>query len=251
MPRTPRPPVTVAGRDFPTNRGGLCKKGWTSAELLRAPDRLDAPLVRGADGALHEASWDDALDLVADVAARHPRDARRRRGRRLRRRRPHEREGVPARQVRPARARHEPHRLQRPVLHVVGGGRRQPRVRRRPRAAVPARATSTRHPPSSCSARTSPRRCRRSSGTSPAPRPPAGSSSSTRGARRPPGSPTTGAASTCSPRPGTDLALLLGLIHVVIAERLVDARLPRRAHRRVRRACAAASRRGGPSACSR
>lgn len=58
-------PVTVAGRDFPTNRGGLCKKGWTSAELLRAPSRLGAPLVRGADGVLHEASWEDALDLVA------------------------------------------------------------------------------------------------------------------------------------------------------------------------------------------
>ena len=49
------PPVTVSGRDFPTNRGGLCKKGWTSAELLRAPSRLGAPLVRGADGAFHEA----------------------------------------------------------------------------------------------------------------------------------------------------------------------------------------------------
>ncbi|WP_448810304.1 molybdopterin oxidoreductase family protein [Agromyces bauzanensis] len=58
-------PVTVTGREFPTNRGGLCKKGWTSAELLRAPSRLGAPLVRGADGALHEASWDEALDLVA------------------------------------------------------------------------------------------------------------------------------------------------------------------------------------------
>ena len=44
------PPVEVAGRDFPTNRGGLCKKGWTSAELLRSPQRLLAPLVRGADG---------------------------------------------------------------------------------------------------------------------------------------------------------------------------------------------------------
>ncbi|QEO15738.1 molybdopterin oxidoreductase family protein [Agromyces intestinalis] len=58
-------PVTVAGRDFPTNRGGLCRKGWTSAELLRSPGRLTAPLVRGDDGELHEASWDDALDLVA------------------------------------------------------------------------------------------------------------------------------------------------------------------------------------------
>lgn len=58
-------PVAVAGRDFPTNRGGLCKKGWTSADLLRAPDRLGAPLVRGVDGALHETGWDEALDLVA------------------------------------------------------------------------------------------------------------------------------------------------------------------------------------------
>ena len=58
-------PVTITGRDFPTNRGGLCKKGWTSAELLRAPARLGVPLLRGADGALHEATWDEALDLVA------------------------------------------------------------------------------------------------------------------------------------------------------------------------------------------
>ena len=76
---TDAPPVTVAGREFPTNRGGLCKKGWTSAELLRAPSRLGAPLVRGADGALHEASWDEALDLVAgrlrDIRARHGADA--------------------------------------------------------------------------------------------------------------------------------------------------------------------------------
>ncbi|QTE31508.1 molybdopterin oxidoreductase family protein [Pengzhenrongella sicca] len=58
-------PVAVAGRDFPTNRGGLCQKGWTSAEVLRAPGRLTQPLLRGADGALHPATWDDALDRVA------------------------------------------------------------------------------------------------------------------------------------------------------------------------------------------
>lgn len=72
-------PVTVTGRDFPTNRGGLCKKGWTSTELLRAPSRLGAPLVRGADGAFREASWDEALDLVAtrlsDIRSRHGADA--------------------------------------------------------------------------------------------------------------------------------------------------------------------------------
>ena len=45
--------IEVEGRDFPTNRGGMCRKGWTSAEVLRAPDRLTTPLVRGSDGELH------------------------------------------------------------------------------------------------------------------------------------------------------------------------------------------------------
>ncbi|MCS3444214.1 molybdopterin oxidoreductase family protein [Microbacterium phyllosphaerae] len=61
----PMLPVTVAGRDFPTNRGGLCKKGWTSAELLADTGRLTTPLVRGDDGELHPAEWDAALDLIA------------------------------------------------------------------------------------------------------------------------------------------------------------------------------------------
>lgn len=58
-------PVAVAGRDFPTNRGGLCKKGWTSAELLADAGRLTTPLVRGTDGELHPAYWDVTLDLIA------------------------------------------------------------------------------------------------------------------------------------------------------------------------------------------
>jgi len=72
-------PLRVTGRAFPTNRGGLCQKGWTSAQVLRAPDRLTTPLVRGADGRLRPASWDAALDLVAErlraVQARHGREA--------------------------------------------------------------------------------------------------------------------------------------------------------------------------------
>ena len=58
--------VSVSPRRFPTNRGGLCQKGWTSAELLRSPDRLMAPLVR-QDGRLVPTSWDEALDLVAET----------------------------------------------------------------------------------------------------------------------------------------------------------------------------------------
>ncbi|WP_432946397.1 molybdopterin oxidoreductase family protein [Kribbella sp. CA-253562] len=59
-------PVTVSPREFPTNRGGLCRKGWTSAAVLSTPDRLTKPLVRDADGVLVETTWDHALDVVAD-----------------------------------------------------------------------------------------------------------------------------------------------------------------------------------------
>jgi assimilatory nitrate reductase catalytic subunit len=57
---------TVGSRDFPTNRGGLCRKGWAAAELLHAPDRLRTPLVRDRKGeALHAVSWPEALDRIA------------------------------------------------------------------------------------------------------------------------------------------------------------------------------------------
>ncbi len=73
------------------------------------------------------------------AARRRPGAARRRRGRRLRRRRPDQREGLPAGQVRPRGARHRQHRLQRPLLHVVGRGGRHPCLRHRPRPALPDR----------------------------------------------------------------------------------------------------------------
>ncbi|NTV38712.1 MAG: molybdopterin-dependent oxidoreductase [Demequinaceae bacterium] len=71
---TPTPddrlPVRVEGRDFPTNRGGMCQKGWTSPEVLRAADRLTTPLIRDErGGVLREASWDEALDLIASRLA--------------------------------------------------------------------------------------------------------------------------------------------------------------------------------------
>lgn len=56
---------TVGPRDFPTNRGGLCQKGWTSASVLGAADRLTTPLTRSAAGELEPATWDEALDLIA------------------------------------------------------------------------------------------------------------------------------------------------------------------------------------------
>lgn len=57
--------VTVHPRQFPTNRGGLCQKGWTAADLLDHPERLTTPLLRDpATGELRPASWDAALDRV-------------------------------------------------------------------------------------------------------------------------------------------------------------------------------------------
>ncbi|MBE1876962.1 molybdopterin oxidoreductase family protein [Myceligenerans pegani] len=77
-------PLTVTPREFPTNRGGLCQKGWTSSSVLTATDRITTPLVRhslltsagqdaGAadlrDDPLVPASWDTVLDLVAGKLA--------------------------------------------------------------------------------------------------------------------------------------------------------------------------------------
>ncbi|MDQ4085487.1 MAG: molybdopterin oxidoreductase family protein [Actinomycetota bacterium] len=66
--------------EFPTNEGGLCRKGWTSAELLGHRERLTTPLVRDPDtGELAPATWDAALARVADAVTvtqdRHGRDA--------------------------------------------------------------------------------------------------------------------------------------------------------------------------------
>src|SRR3954462_9822604 len=43
-------PATHVPADFPTDRGGLCSKGWSSTELLDHPERLLRPLVRVAPG---------------------------------------------------------------------------------------------------------------------------------------------------------------------------------------------------------
>lgn len=64
---------------FPVNRGALCGKGRTAPEVLARGARLTGPLVRGAGGALEPAGWDEALDRVAEgllrTRAAHGRDA--------------------------------------------------------------------------------------------------------------------------------------------------------------------------------
>ena len=62
----------------PVSRGGLCVKGWNAYAFVHHPDRLTTPLVR-RDGVLRPASWDEALDLVVErlraVQQRHGADA--------------------------------------------------------------------------------------------------------------------------------------------------------------------------------
>ena len=68
----PRP--AVAPRDFPVNRGGLCQKGWTSAELLDSPERILAPRIGPA-----ASSWEEAVSHVTArirrIQERHGNDA--------------------------------------------------------------------------------------------------------------------------------------------------------------------------------
>ncbi|MEU0333005.1 molybdopterin-dependent oxidoreductase [Streptomyces sp. NPDC006193] len=62
----PQGGVEVTERpDFPVNRGALCGKGRTAAQVLSPAVRLTAPLVRSG-GRLVEAGWAQALDLVAE-----------------------------------------------------------------------------------------------------------------------------------------------------------------------------------------
>jgi len=56
----------VKERNFPTNKCGLCQKGWHAADLLASPERLLTPLLRDRPGgALRPAGWEEALSRIA------------------------------------------------------------------------------------------------------------------------------------------------------------------------------------------
>jgi formate dehydrogenase alpha subunit len=50
-------------RENPSNEGRLCVKGRFGFDFVNSPDRLKTPLIR-RHGKLEEATWDEALDLV-------------------------------------------------------------------------------------------------------------------------------------------------------------------------------------------
>ncbi|MFM9451464.1 molybdopterin oxidoreductase family protein [Streptomyces europaeiscabiei] len=61
--------VVTERADFPVNRGALCGKGRTAPAVLSSRVRLTGPLVRRA-GVLEPASWDEALDRIAEGLTR-------------------------------------------------------------------------------------------------------------------------------------------------------------------------------------
>lgn len=58
--------VHVEGdKENPVNKGSLCVKGRFGYKFINHPERLSTPLIK-KNGELVEASWDEALDLIAD-----------------------------------------------------------------------------------------------------------------------------------------------------------------------------------------
>jgi len=51
-------------KTHPISKGSLCIKGWRLHEFVTSDRRLKTPMIR-KDGELKEATWDEALDLVA------------------------------------------------------------------------------------------------------------------------------------------------------------------------------------------
>jgi len=55
----------LAAKQHPISQGRLCIKGWNAHAFVHHRDRLTRPLIR-ENGSLREASWDEALTLVAE-----------------------------------------------------------------------------------------------------------------------------------------------------------------------------------------
>ena len=57
-----------ANRESPVNQGSLCVKGRYAFNFVNHPDRLKTPLIK-KDGEFVEATWDEALSLIASKFA--------------------------------------------------------------------------------------------------------------------------------------------------------------------------------------
>jgi predicted molibdopterin-dependent oxidoreductase YjgC len=65
-PETKRIVKVTSDPSYVSNDGNLCVKGRFAFNFVHHPDRLTEPLVRGEDGELHPATWDEALSAAAE-----------------------------------------------------------------------------------------------------------------------------------------------------------------------------------------
>jgi len=57
---------SLPAKGHPINEGKLCIKGWNVHDFVYHPERLEMPLIHDKKGGpLREATWDEALDLIA------------------------------------------------------------------------------------------------------------------------------------------------------------------------------------------
>jgi assimilatory nitrate reductase catalytic subunit len=72
-------PVISPNEFFSVNKGSLCIKGWTAAEVLNHSERLLRPLGRNAAGRLSYVSWEEAYERIVSAIqstqAKHGKDA--------------------------------------------------------------------------------------------------------------------------------------------------------------------------------
>jgi formate dehydrogenase major subunit len=68
----------TAAYDAPVNQGSLCVKGRFHTDLIYSPERITHPMIK-REGVWEQATWDEALDLVAErllaIRAEHGPDA--------------------------------------------------------------------------------------------------------------------------------------------------------------------------------
>jgi predicted molibdopterin-dependent oxidoreductase YjgC len=71
---------TLPVKGHPVSDGRLCVKGWNAHSFVYHPERLTQPMIRDQRGGpLREATWDEALGLVArrlkEIKAEHGPDS--------------------------------------------------------------------------------------------------------------------------------------------------------------------------------
>jgi anaerobic selenocysteine-containing dehydrogenase/Fe-S-cluster-containing dehydrogenase component len=66
-------PVKLEGNpDHPVNRGALCARGQAAIGRTYHPDRIQGPMLRGADGRLEPVSWEQATAALAEAIRKAP-----------------------------------------------------------------------------------------------------------------------------------------------------------------------------------